>query len=157
MLLKASNQFFDINANANNLEIGDKSIFFSKKDLNKNEFFIKINGVEKKVVAARFKDKIDLMVEGKYFSFEVIDDEFSGLAAQNLDQAEIKPPMPGSIVKVLAQMGQKVAEGEPLVIVEAMKMETTLFSPISGTITTLNAKEGQQLSGEELLFKIEKE
>ena len=55
---------------------------------------------------------------------------------------KIIAPMPGRVVKVLKASGEKVAEGEGVIIVEAMKMESELKSAIDGTVTEVSAKDG---------------
>ena len=54
----------------------------------------------------------------------------------------VDAPMPGKIVRVLVKAGDAVAEGQGLVVVEAMKMENELKSPKAGTVTELHAVEG---------------
>ena len=51
--------------------------------------------------------------------------------------------MPGRVVRVLIKPGEKVEEGQGLVVVEAMKMENELKSPKAGVVSELHAQEGQ--------------
>ncbi len=67
---------------------------------------------------------------------------------------EICAPMPGQILKVLVKNGDSVDEGASLFIVEAMKMEHTLKAPYSGTVTDLNFKDGDTVSGRDIILKI---
>jgi len=61
-------------------------------------------------------------------------------------------PMPGRIVKVMAKAGAKVGKGEPLLILEAMKMEHTITAPTDGTVRTIHYGAGEQvLEGAELV------
>jgi len=61
-------------------------------------------------------------------------------------------PMPGRIVKVMAKAGAKVGKGEPLLILEAMKMEHTITAPTDGTVKTIHYGAGEQvLEGAELV------
>jgi len=61
-------------------------------------------------------------------------------------------PMPGRIVKVMAMAGAKVGKGEPLLILEAMKMEHTITAPADGTVKTIHYGAGEQvLEGAELV------
>jgi len=60
--------------------------------------------------------------------------------------------MPGTVVKVLVAEGDAVAEGDPLLIMEAMKMETEIASPLNGRVAEVHAAAGQVLAaGEPLL------
>jgi len=61
-------------------------------------------------------------------------------------------PLAGNIFKVDVSVGQKVAEGEVLIILEAMKMETEVKAPKSGTIRSIKVAEGNAVAvGDELL------
>ena len=57
----------------------------------------------------------------------------------------IVAPVPGSVWQVLAQPGQTVRAGDPLLIIESMKMEVQVRSPASGTIASLSADKGQMV------------
>ncbi|QPQ56005.1 ATP-grasp domain-containing protein [Allosphingosinicella flava] len=65
-------------------------------------------------------------------------------------------PMPGRIIAVDARQGDRVAKGQKLVTLEAMKMEHSLAAPFDGIVTELNASEGAQVVEGTLLVKIEK-
>ena len=55
-------------------------------------------------------------------------------------------PMPGKVVAVLASAGQKVKQGDPLVIMEAMKMEHTIAAPSDGLVEEMLYQVGDQVS-----------
>ena len=61
-------------------------------------------------------------------------------------------PMPGNIISVLVQAGERVALGAPLMILEAMKMEHTISAPLDGVVERVNFAVGDQVAeGAELL------
>src|SRR5690606_31663294 len=63
-----------------------------------------------------------------------------------------RAPLAGSIVKVMVKVGQNVAEGQVLLVMEAMKMETELMSPLAGVIHSIAVAEGNAVAvGDELL------
>jgi len=64
-------------------------------------------------------------------------------------------PMPGRIVNVAAETGARVKKGQPVVVLEAMKMEHTLFAPFDGTLLDLNVKMGDQVSEGVTLARIQ--
>lgn len=72
---------------------------------------------------------------------------------------KILAPMPGKILKVLCQADSKVSAQQPLVVMEAMKMEYTLVSELDGQVTGLFCKEGDQVDlGQKLVqLKFESE
>jgi acetyl-CoA/propionyl-CoA carboxylase biotin carboxyl carrier protein len=63
----------------------------------------------------------------------------------------VRSPMPGTVQAVPVTEGQPVAAGQPLVIVEAMKMEHTVTAPLDGTVTDVLVKGGQQVAMDETL------
>ena len=63
--------------------------------------------------------------------------------------------MPGKVVRVLAAEGDSVEKGDGIVVVEAMKMQNELKSPITGTVKTVTAIEGATVSAGEVLATIE--
>ena len=66
-------------------------------------------------------------------------------------------PMPGLVVDVLAQKGERVFRGQNLVILESMKMESGVASPVDGVIAEVRVKKGQAVEADETLIKFEVE
>ncbi|WP_280482546.1 acetyl/propionyl/methylcrotonyl-CoA carboxylase subunit alpha [Nocardia cyriacigeorgica] len=71
----------------------------------------------------------------------------------DLGDAEIRSPMPGSVIAVPVESGAEVAAGAPVVVVEAMKMEHSLTAPIAGTVEVL-VRPGDQVNLDQVLAKI---
>jgi acetyl-CoA/propionyl-CoA carboxylase biotin carboxyl carrier protein len=67
----------------------------------------------------------------------------------------VRSPMPGTILAVHVTVGDTVTAGQPVLVVEAMKMEHTVTAPLDGVITELTAKAGQQVPMDETLAVIE--
>lgn len=63
-------------------------------------------------------------------------------------------PMPGQVRGVLVQVGDAVQEGQPLVLLEAMKMELELSAPHAGTVTKIHVQEGQTVERDQVLGEI---
>ncbi len=72
-------------------------------------------------------------------------------AASDTKGTPLAAPMPGMIVKYLKNVGDKVSEGETLVVLEAMKMENALPSPASGTVKALNFGSGDSVKKGDVL------
>lgn len=70
-------------------------------------------------------------------------------------EGTVKAPMPGMIVKIFAQEGIYVMKDEKIMVVEAMKMENILKSPVSGTVKSVKVKEGTAVDKNTLLLEIE--
>ena len=69
----------------------------------------------------------------------------------------IKAPMPGKIIDVLVREGTGVLRGEPLLVLEAMKMQNEIQSPVNGHITRVLAKSGTNVMKDDLLIDIKVE
>ncbi|OYU84026.1 MAG: acetyl-CoA carboxylase biotin carboxyl carrier protein subunit [Flavobacterium sp. BFFFF2] len=67
----------------------------------------------------------------------------------------VKAPMPGLLLEVFVQVGDVVEEHQPLLILEAMKMENSLLSPRQGTIKTIAVKQGTAVEKGQLLIEFE--
>jgi len=70
--------------------------------------------------------------------------------------ASLRAPMPGTIVKVHVEQGDRVAAGAPLVVLEAMKMEHTIVAPYDGVVTMVPFTPGQLVGGEAALVEIDR-
>ena len=72
-----------------------------------------------------------------------------------LDPGSVGAPMSGSVVEVLVSPGQKIAAGEPIVVLSAMKMETTVASPVAGTCKHVGVVSGDTCSAGDLMCAID--
>ena len=66
---------------------------------------------------------------------------------------DIKAPMPGLMIDIKVQEGHEVKIGDPLIILEAMKMENVIKSPREGTIKSIMVKKGQSVEKNQILIK----
>jgi pyruvate carboxylase len=71
------------------------------------------------------------------------------------DRHQVAAPMPGLVVSVTVAQGEKVAAGQKLCTLEAMKMETTIYADHSGRVAELLVKPGTQVEAGELLLRLE--
>ncbi len=62
--------------------------------------------------------------------------------------------MPGTVVEVLVKVGDKVKAGDPVLVAEAMKMETEIQSPINGTVQVIHIAKGDTVNPDEVLIEI---
>jgi acetyl/propionyl-CoA carboxylase alpha subunit len=71
------------------------------------------------------------------------------------EQSSVVAPMPGTVIKLLVGAGDAVRARQPLVVLEAMKMETPLTSPYAATVRAVHVAEGDRVSGGALLIELE--
>lgn len=101
----------------------------------------------------------DVLLGGRLFHLKA-EDERSKLLAQSAGTAATGPQtveaeMPGKVVKLSAAVGEEVAEGQGVVIVEAMKMENEIPSPIPGIVKEIPVSEGDTVETGTVLFVVE--
>ncbi len=68
---------------------------------------------------------------------------------------DIASPMPGRVVKVLVSKGDRVEQGQAVLIIEAMKMESRVPAPVDGTVAVLYVKDGDDVKTDETLIQLE--
>jgi len=78
----------------------------------------------------------------------------SGVKTESADSTMIKSPLPGTITKVLVAVGDHVNAGDPIVVIEAMKMETEIKSNVAGTVSDIEVSKGQQITAGQIVATI---
>jgi acetyl/propionyl-CoA carboxylase alpha subunit len=71
------------------------------------------------------------------------------------ESSSVAAPMPGTVIKVLVEPGATVQAREPLVVLEAMKMETPLVSPYAATVRAVHVREGDRVAGGAVLVELD--
>ena len=72
-----------------------------------------------------------------------------------MPQEKIEAPLPGKILNVKASVGEKVAEGDELCTIEAMKMENPIMSPVSGVVKEVSITKGQAVKAGDIMVVVE--
>lgn len=70
-------------------------------------------------------------------------------------KGSVGSPMPGTVINVKVNVGDKVAKGQPLIVLSAMKMEMVVQSPVSGTVKRILAQKDMKLEGDDLIMDID--
>jgi acetyl/propionyl-CoA carboxylase alpha subunit len=76
-------------------------------------------------------------------------------AAAGGEQSSLTAPMPGTVIRVLAKPGERVAHRQPLLVLEAMKMETPVVSPYDAVVNAIHVAEGDRVAGGALLVELD--
>jgi 3-methylcrotonyl-CoA carboxylase alpha subunit len=98
-------------------------------------------------------ERVVIFGEGQAYAF-ALGSRGTG-TTHGLHDGEIEAPMPGKVTAVDVSQGDKVAKGQRLLTLEAMKMEHALTAPFDGTVAELNATPGAQVTEGQLLVKIQ--
>ncbi len=99
-------------------------------------------------------DKRSIFLQGSTYSL-LRDDPLHMVQAGGAHGGGLTAPMPGKVVALLAQAGQKVEKGAPLLILEAMKMEHTITAPTAGTVKAFCYAAGEQVADGAALVEFE--
>lgn len=72
--------------------------------------------------------------------------------SSNPSQPELKAPMPGMVIKVLATSGQQIKKGDPLLILEAMKMENIIKAASDCSVTAIHIRAGDKVEKNQVIM-----
>ena len=101
-------------------------------------------------------DGFEVEVVGIRHELDVMDPRKKALRmADGAGQNAVKTQMPGRIVRILVNVGDAVDEGDPLIVVEAMKMENELKATSAGTVSKICVAEGEQVQARTTLIELE--
>ncbi|MCU1222599.1 MAG: biotin/lipoyl attachment domain protein [Edaphobacter sp.] len=100
-----------------------------------------------------------VLIGGRQFGFELGDPRSlqgrRGAGVGTEGPRPIKAPMPGRVVRLLVEVGQDVAEGEGVVVIEAMKMQNELKSPKAGRVVRVGGAVGDAVGAGDVLVVVE--
>jgi len=114
-----------------------------------NGYTVTVNG--KKYAVALEGGKAT--VNGKLYDFNV-KEGIEAKAADSGDGTPIKAALPGNVLKVLVSEGDSIAEGDVIAVVEAMKMETEIKSPVGGTVKSVEIEVGNKVQTGQVLVTV---
>jgi len=138
---KANIDIHEVNPNLFNLIIDGSSYNIEVVQNNGNSAtkLLKVNGNQ---VSAELRTSLDELLNKM------------GMNKAQLDSIkDIKAPMPGLILKIMAETGKSIKKGEPILILEAMKMENVIKSPVDGVIKKVLVKEKDSVPKNQVLIE----
>ena len=99
--------------------------------------------------ATKVGDAWWVSLEGKT---HIVRERSQDSASSDISEGGLTAPMPGTVREILVKTGQRVREGQPMMILEAMKMEHAIVAPAAGTVNAVHLTDGAQVDeGVELL------
>jgi len=124
-----------------------------------NLYSFLVGGASHTVLAERAGPGVwDLQLRGRRVAVEVVDDrtklmrDMASRGSALKGPAPIRAPMPGLVLKVEVEKGERVRAGDGLLVVEAMKMENLLTATVGGHIGTVHVVAGQTVEKNEILI-----
>lgn len=107
------------------------------------------------------KHTVEYTIDGTWCRTEVMDeqdlllDKLGFKSPDELGEGQLNAPMPGKILEIMVSEGDTVELGDPVAILEAMKMENELKAPVSGEITSIAVSEGDSVEKNMLIMEID--
>jgi 3-methylcrotonyl-CoA carboxylase alpha subunit len=126
------------------------------KKLEGDRFAVELDDRRLMASVVAVDEKRSVFLQGASYAL-LRDDPLHRVDAGDSHSGGLTAPMPGKIVALLAQPGQKVEKGTPLLILEAMKMEHTITAPAAGSIKAFCYEPGEQVSDGAALVEFESE
>jgi len=160
------------------LEVNDENIFIAASCKEKGIAFLKgeakvnvrkneTNVKQEKINVANSNGEYTVIVNGEKFNVQVSEGLDDSIEVKSVTSAapastptvasageKITASLPGSVFKVIANVGDSIKEGDVLIILEAMKMEIEIVAPKDGVIASIDVKEGQTVENGQLLVTI---
>lgn len=144
---------------ADEVLVGERKYAFSSCPVSENELLLTLDGRQFPAYLVQAETETQLFLKGKIYSIEDLDDSDRRPKRRggpgDLEQ-KITPPMPSVVIRLLVAEGDVVKKKQPLIVLSAMKMETTLVAPYDGVVKKVNAAAGDQVMPGLLLVEIEK-
>jgi len=140
------------------ISTSEKGYTVACRRIDRHHLFLTVDGLNVNAFISGDRDAKQILING--ISYPVADADAralsapTGAATRELPR-EVTPPMPSVVVKVLVAPGQHVDQGDNLVVVSAMKMETTLTAPFDATVTGINVAEGDKAMPGDILVDLE--
>ncbi|PPE73578.1 acetyl-CoA carboxylase biotin carboxyl carrier protein subunit [Solimonas fluminis] len=143
-------------ASAYRLHLGEQVVDVDLKTGADGRAWLTLGERHIEVVIATRGDDVFVHLDGEAYQLRY-QHPLDRLAAQAGGSAEdhIRAPMPGSIVSVSVKAGDAVAKGQTLLVMESMKMETTIAAPRDGTVAAVTYEKGQTFDRDALLLSLE--
>ena len=114
-------------------------------------YYISIDGVPEEILVEPL-DSIHLGANGA--TEHVAQHATSGRRPQATQPGHVTTSMPGTIIEILVKIDDQVNAGDAVLITEAMKMETEIQAPITGTVTAIHVQKGDTVTPDEMLIEI---
>jgi biotin carboxyl carrier protein len=142
------------------MTLGDRSVHVDAVRSGPTIFSIIEDGKQfEAMVDERGAHGFDVLVRGRLFHLESVDERTLLLAGSAAPVATgpqiVEADMSGKVIKVEVAAGSSVRKGQGIVVVEAMKMENEIASPIDGVLREIGVAEGETVEAGAMLFVVE--
>jgi biotin carboxyl carrier protein len=158
-----NNKEFKVEINGDKKTVDGKDFIADVVELKKGKFHILRNdkSYSAEVVDVNRDDRT-VTVKINHTEYLVsVKDQYADLLQQlgmdkvaSAHKADIKAPMPGLVLSVMVEQGQKVSKGDAIIVLEAMKMENILKAPADGEVKKIIVKKGDKVEKNQVMIEI---
>jgi acetyl/propionyl-CoA carboxylase alpha subunit len=144
----------DEDPNRARVRIGETEYAVFFQGIDDHQVLLQVGGRTVRAYVAGGASGKYVFIEGGVYEVEELDQARKRKKRADRDETpgEVTPPMPAVVVRILVQEGESVVKGQGLVVVSAMKMETTLKAPFDGLVKKINtALQAKVMPGERLV------
>jgi pyruvate carboxylase subunit B len=124
------------------------------KHQDKRAFYINVDGAPEEIMVETLDEMVSVSDAAEAAS-QISKSTTGSSRPKATKPGDVTTSMPGSIVDVLVNEGDSVKAGDPLLVTEAMKMETEIQAPIDGTVNKIHVAKGDTVNPDEVLIEIE--
>jgi 3-methylcrotonyl-CoA carboxylase alpha subunit len=163
--LKCQDKIFPIQCNVENSHqftatIDNKQVNIAAKRISAHELFLIIDGKHYNVFTCGNEQEKDIQVNGCIYHIEdmdLLEQQSVKRSAANTEPSDVSPPMPSIVTRILVNENDHVEKAQSVIIVSAMKMETTLAAPYDGVVKKIHVAEGDRVTARQVLMDIDKD
>ena len=160
-VIKIGSSEFDVRLTDNDVSVDDKTQDLPDISLEGRLVSVKLADRVERFLVNRHGDELWLIHDGQVYPL-VIETERDRLLKAAAQAAEgehgtttIKAAMPGMVLRIMVQPGQTIKKGDPVLILEAMKMENVLKSPGDGVVKKILVARGEAVEKNSLLIEMD--
>ena len=138
------------------LRVNDRTVPFTVREKHSSGGWIQIDGRNHQFFVSRTANNVAVWIDGHTYVLERIEKgRLLEAASAEHGSGEIRALMPGKVLRVDVKVGDTVAEHQTVVIMESMKMETSLTTTRAGKVAAVHCKPGQTVDMGEILAVIQ--
>lgn len=157
-----NNSVFEVEKSKDSIKIGDTILNWDISQIRENHYnviyqknsfnleLVSVDEASKTVVLKLNNKPCEIKLKDK---FDILLEKLGMNMATSSAAKDIKAPMPGLIFDIKVNVGDEVKKGDPVLILEAMKMENILKSPGDGTVQSIKIKKGQSVEKNQVLIQ----
>jgi len=161
LIVNQENKTMDVSVSGQDITaaIGGAVYDVSFMTISDHQILLNVNGKHFNAYVLNDRDRKTIIINGR--PYQVQDSEMIGQSIHRKKSftntsSAVLSPMPAVVTNILVELNDNVEKGQGLIIVSAMKMETTLCAPFSGRVSRINAQIGDKVMPADILVDIEK-